>query len=158
MEAEPTKPVTPGVFLTAAYGLLDTQERKLVIGSAGHPPLLCLRADGAVEQIEHTGPALGLEPEAEFGEVELTMAEGDRLLLYTDGVVEATRATVGTADAEDAEMYGEPRLERLLVEHAGASSQEIVDRVFQAVKEFTGQASQDDDITVLALKFNPPGR
>lgn len=83
----------PGVFLTAAYCLLDTQERTLVVGSAGHPPLLWLKADGDVEPILHTGPALGLDPDATFQERELVLAEGDQLLIYTDGLLDICETT-----------------------------------------------------------------
>ncbi|MBT8147142.1 MAG: SpoIIE family protein phosphatase [Gammaproteobacteria bacterium] len=78
----------PGVFLTAAYCLLDLQERKLQIGSAGHPPILCLRANGELEQISHTGPALGLEADAVFQEHEMLLSGGDKVLLYTDGLLD----------------------------------------------------------------------
>ena len=78
----------PGVFVTAAYCLLDIKERKLLVGSAGHPPILCLRANGELEQVAQTGPALGIKANVVFEEVELTLFEGDRVLLYTDGLLD----------------------------------------------------------------------
>ncbi len=83
----------PGVFLTAAYCLLDQQERKLLIGSAGHPPILCLRATGELEQIGHTGPALGLEEGAVYSEKEISLQSGDKVLLYTDGLLDICKHT-----------------------------------------------------------------
>ena len=76
----------PGVFVTAAYCLFDMEQRTLVIASAGHPPLIRLRRDGAVDLVPHTGPALGLYADAEFGERSLSLDIGDRVLLYTDGL------------------------------------------------------------------------
>lgn len=76
----------PGVFVTAAYCLYDQNTRHLLIASAGHPPLICVRADGRIELIPHTGPALGLYAASEFGEQALDLEEGDRVLLYTDGL------------------------------------------------------------------------
>ena len=54
----------PGLFITAAYCLLDTESGLLHMASAGHPPLLLRRSDGSIERFLHTGPALGLYPEA----------------------------------------------------------------------------------------------
>jgi len=79
----------PGTFVTAACCLLDSKDRTLIVASAGHPPLLCLRADsGAVERIEHTGPALGLDAAAEYSETRHMLGAGDQVLLYTDGLLD----------------------------------------------------------------------
>lgn len=76
----------PGVFVTAAYCLFDMDKRTLIVASAGHPPLIRLSASGQVDLVTNTGPALGLYPDAEFGEKTLEIARGDRVLLYTDGL------------------------------------------------------------------------
>jgi len=76
----------PGLFLTAAYCLLDTKERTAVFASAGHPPLLLLRASGEVERIFHTGPAVGLYRDAEYTQQEVHLEIGDRVLFYSDGL------------------------------------------------------------------------
>lgn len=91
----------PGVFITAAFALLDIERRTLVVGSAGHPPLLCLRADGSVEEIEHTGPALGLEPDAVYTEHELHLGVGDQVLLYTDGLGDIAETVPTTQQIAD---------------------------------------------------------
>ena len=131
----------PGVFLTAAYCLLDTQEDKLVVGSAGHPPLLCLRANGEVEQIEHAGPALGLDPDADYKEVELTLAEGDQVLLYTDGLLDICETVPSMQTIADTlrTLENDPEvLEHLLLELSNR------------------QMRQDcDDVTMLLLKASP---
>ncbi|MEQ8860103.1 MAG: SpoIIE family protein phosphatase [Pseudomonadales bacterium] len=82
----------PGVFVTAVFCLLDMRERTLLVASAGHPPLIRLSRDGTVDLVEHTGPALGLYEDATFGEQTLTLAEGDRVLLYTDGLINAVNS------------------------------------------------------------------
>ena len=76
----------PGLFITAAYCIIDHAKGTLTIASAGHPPLILQRADGLIERMYHTGPALGLYAEASFAEQEISFNEGDRLFLYTDGV------------------------------------------------------------------------
>ncbi len=77
----------PGMFITAAYGLLDFERGEITLASAGHPPVFCRRADGSVEAIERTGPALGIDAEADFSERCVPLARGDRLLLFSDGML-----------------------------------------------------------------------
>lgn len=78
----------PGVFVTAAYCLLDTESSTLIVGSAGHTPLLLMRGDGSVEVIDRTGPALGLGHDATYEEKTLQLHEHDRLLMFTDGLLD----------------------------------------------------------------------
>ncbi len=82
----------PGLFVTLAYCLLDTETGAVMLASAGHPPLILLRADGRWETFGPTGPALGVSSDAVYTQRTATMAHGDRLLLYTDGAFEALRA------------------------------------------------------------------
>lgn len=89
----------PGVFVTAAYCLFDMERRTLIIASAGHPPQIRLRPDGGTDLVTHTGPALGLYGDAAYGEQSLTLAAGDRVLLYTDGLFNAAgEASVPTPE------------------------------------------------------------
>jgi len=96
----------PGVFVTALYCLVDMQERSLLLGSAGHPPLILLRDDHQTELMPHTGPALGLYAEAQYGEHSATLAEGDRVLLYTDGLFDAAGGTVAPTPETIADALG----------------------------------------------------
>jgi serine phosphatase RsbU (regulator of sigma subunit)/anti-anti-sigma regulatory factor len=127
----------PGVFITAIYCLLDTQERRLVIGSAGHTPLLHLRADGGMETLRHTGPALGLEEGAVYEEHELILGEGDRVLLYTDGLLDICETL--------------PSIETIAETLRGLGDDpEALEHLLQAVTQ--GQIRQDcDDVTLLLL-------
>lgn len=86
----------PGLFITAAYCLLDVAEGKLSVASAGHPPLILERGAGGTERIFHTGPALGLYPDAVFGQQEIALDAGDRLILHTDGLYDRLRGEPGT--------------------------------------------------------------
>lgn len=134
-------PPAPGVFVTAAYCLLDTQEHRLLVGSAGHPPLLILRAGGGVEEIPHTGPALGLETDADYGEREIELERGDQLLIYTDGLLdicEPQQTPVSVAKMLQALKEDAHPLESLLREVTG------------------GNIRQDcDDVTLVLLSASP---
>jgi len=76
----------PGLFLTAAYCLLDTELGEVAIASAGHPSILKISPQGEIERFGPTGPALGLDPDARFSQYRTRLARGDGLLLYSDGL------------------------------------------------------------------------
>jgi phosphoserine phosphatase RsbU/P len=78
-----------GLFVTVILALVDAAARTVTIASAGHPPGLLLRPTSAVRHLEKTGPALGLSPDATFEEHRLSLAAGDRLFFYTDGLTGA---------------------------------------------------------------------
>jgi len=102
-----------GLFLTVTYVLFDTKTGRLRAASAGHKPMLLRRANGESVLLVRTGPALGLDKEAEFTEHELDLRAGDRLMLYTDGLLDGLDSDEGegildlllpamTGDASDA--------------------------------------------------------
>ena len=135
----------PGMFITAAYCLLDVKKAEAVVASGGHPPVLCFRADGSLERLERTGPALGLYREATFDQVRLRLSKGDRLLLYTDGLVDdyGTPAAFGSIVNE-------------LLTHGDVDS---VRRLTKELDRIPGSLETDDrdDVTVLLLNaFDGP--
>jgi serine phosphatase RsbU (regulator of sigma subunit)/anti-anti-sigma regulatory factor len=131
----------PGLFVTAAYCLLDTKSRELVVASAGHPPIVLLRGTGEIEMIYHTGPALGLTESAQFAEKRIALEPGDRLLLYTDGLMDAE----GDGDSLTADQ-----MVRMLQTPANRDS-EALRALFSAAADRRGGAEQEDDITLLLL-------
>jgi sigma-B regulation protein RsbU (phosphoserine phosphatase) len=88
----------PGAFITAAYVLLDLRSGRARSASAGHPPCLLTRASGQVNELERTGPALGLVRDAHYTEHDFELSARDRLMLYTDGVLEGGPHSPGTDD------------------------------------------------------------
>ncbi len=134
-------PPAPGVFVTAAFCLLDIEERRLLIGSAGHPPLLLIRADGTVEKLAHTGPALGLDDEAEYGQLEIELREDDQVLIYTDGLLDM---------GEKASTPDEIATALQALQDHEHPLEEMVRRVTG------GQIRQDcDDVTMMLLSATP---
>jgi sigma-B regulation protein RsbU (phosphoserine phosphatase) len=75
-----------GLFVTAAYGFIDTESGKVTFASAGHPPLILRHANGKAEMLYHTGPALGLSRGATYAQSSVVFQENDQLLCYTDGL------------------------------------------------------------------------
>ncbi len=88
----------PGAFITAAYVLLDLRTGAGRLASAGHPPCIHKSPDGTSQLLRRTGPALGLETEPHFDEHQFQLNPGDRLMLYTDGVIEGGERSPSTED------------------------------------------------------------
>lgn len=78
----------PGTFITAVYALVNKRTGDVRLASAGHPPAVCRADSGESNLLERTGPALGLVADARYEERTIHLDTGDRLLLYTDGVIE----------------------------------------------------------------------
>ena len=129
-------------FVTAAYVHLDAQSRELRYSAAGHPPMLLLRAGEVLEVVEN-GLILAAFDYATYSTAAQRLQTGDRLLLYTDGIVEATNAT--------GEFFGQQALGALLRQTAGITPTETADRIISAVQQWA--ASQDDDLTVLVCDY-----
>lgn len=110
-------------------------------GSGGHSPPLVVRADGTVEEMSCRGPLLGVFPTGTFVSDHTTLAPGDALVLYTDGVTEARRGR---------EEFGEDRLRDLLASVAGRSADAVAGAVEEAVVSFQSGVARDD-IAVLVL-------
>ena len=129
-----------GQFVTAAYIFLDLENGTAVYSAAGHPPLFHYRAaDRAVHDVVENGLILGIMPFASYGSCTLSLGKGDRLLLYTDGVVEAAKA---------GEEFGELRVKSILSQ--SSSAEEICASVSAAVTAWT-QGVAGDDITIVAV-------
>ena len=136
---------TPGNrFVTAVIVLIDPQTGDCRLVNAGHNEALRVSATGQADAFNATGMALGLFPGGGYDELTLTMAPGDLLALYSDGVTEA----LNTAEEE----FGVERLTDCLARHRNDGPEAIVDAVFNELDAFVGAAPQHDDITFLVMK------
>jgi sigma-B regulation protein RsbU (phosphoserine phosphatase) len=133
-------------FLTLFYGVLDVASRSLRWNSAGHGPVLLYRcAQGEVEELSTTGIPLGILEEAFYLPAGPVFLEpGDILLIGTDGLWE-TRNLAG-------EMFGTERLSEILVAYPATASAEICRTVMNRVRDFRGDAPQEDDLTLVVVR------
>jgi len=136
----------PGLFITAAYCLLDMDSRQVVAASAGHTPMVLHRAGGGIEMIYHTGPALGLAPEARFAQKRFLFEPGDRLLLYTDGLYDAPQQ--GAALTAD-------RVADIVRDRPAGDGRELLGHLLGAAADRRGGTRREDDITMVLLKARP---
>ena len=135
------------MFVTLFAGVLDVRKGELSYCSAGHNPPYLLSAEAGVRRLDQTGGmCLGIMEESVFETSSLTLAPGDTLFLYTDGVTEAM-------DGDNNE-YSDERLEGQLKKRPGTDSRGLIEFVLDDVKKFTGDTPQSDDITMLALRYN----
>jgi sigma-B regulation protein RsbU (phosphoserine phosphatase) len=134
-----------GKFVTAFYGVLDVKNRVFTFSNAGHNPPLLLRANGAAEWLTEGGLALGILADAAYEERPVPLATGDMLVLYTDGVTEASTPT--------GEQYGVKRLEDLVRRIADRPAVEIVEAIREEVEAFTGEAHLNDDLTLVVARL-----
>jgi serine phosphatase RsbU (regulator of sigma subunit) len=130
------------MFVTCFYAILDPKNGTLSYANAGHD-LPYLWHGGDVEELRARGMPLGLMPEMSYEEKEAVLREGDRVLFYSDGLVEAHDPNY--------EMFGFPRLRVLISEHKKQRS--LVDSLLDKLYSFVGERwEQEDDITLLTLE------
>ncbi|WP_419552838.1 PP2C family protein-serine/threonine phosphatase [Candidatus Poriferisodalis sp.] len=136
------------MFVTVIMAVYDPNNGEVVYASAGHDPPVVVHADGSAQQMPATGGiALGIAPEAVFtknlAENKMTLAPGETLVLYTDGVSEAMNV--------DQEEFGTQRLLQIFNGRPPQNAKKAMTAIFDAVAEFAGEAPASDDITCLAL-------
>jgi sigma-B regulation protein RsbU (phosphoserine phosphatase) len=132
-------------FITFFIGILDPSTGELTYVNAGHNPPLVAHADGSVEKLDGTGLILGILAVATYTQETCTLAPGDALLLFSDGVSEPVRP-------DSDEEFGEDRLAQNFAKLRNEDAQSIVDAINEQVREFTGGMPLPDDITLVVAK------
>ena len=147
MNAELARDNEGQFFVTTLVGRLDLSSGRLSYSNAGHPPALRVSASGGVETLAsvESGIALGILEDATYEEGDLQLARGELLLLFTDGVTEAINGS--------GELFSDARLIDALRQTGVKPVAEIVHHIVEAVNGFAAGAPQEDDITVLALRY-----
>ena len=134
------------MFVTVFYGIYHYKTGMMDYTNAGHNPPYLLRGGRTVECLPVASNfVVGVFDDIEFESNTLTFGIGDTLLLYTDGVTEAFN--------DKREQFSESNLQDILASmHESSSAKEVVTRVLQSVKTFSGDYPQSDDITLLSLQ------
>src|SRR5713101_2411123 len=136
--------LTPvGKFISFFYAVLDSVDNRLAYCNAGHNPPLLIRADGTSTELKAAGAVLGQFPHWLYEQSELQMRSGDKLLLFTDGLVEASNA--------DEEWFGEHNLIRIARENPSSSAEELMGLLIHAASQHSGEHFQDD-ASLIVLK------
>ena len=135
------------MFVTLLYAVYDPATGEFTYASGGHDAPLVVQADGSSALLPLTGGViLGVVPDFPFGQNTVTIAPGDTVVLYTDGVTEAMNGS--------GEQFGMKRLQEIFAASAPENSREANQAVFDAVSSFAGDIDASDDITCVTLRRN----
>jgi len=136
--------LTPvGKFISFFYSVLDSVNNRLIYCNAGHNPPLLIRTDGTSTELEAAGAVLGQFPHWLYEQSELPMRSGDKLLLFTDGLVEACNP--------DNEWFGEHNLIRIARENPSSNAEELMGLLMRAASQHSCEHFQDD-VSLIVLK------
>lgn len=138
-----------GTFISLIFGIVDHDKNSFCFSRAGHNPLLYFDSKkGKLYEYQPDGIAVGMADDDIFcnyiSEQTIELQKDDLIILYTDGVVEATSKTD--------KLYGDKRLHSLIRKYNKLPSEELISKVYQDLKAFSGSVSQHDDLTMLIIK------
>ena len=132
-----------GKFVSCFYGELDVSKRTLTFTNAGHNPPFLMRRNGECVRLDDGGCVIGAFADLNYTQREIKFKQGDKLLLFTDGVTEARNAS--------GEEFGEERLEKCLRAYRGRSAAELRTIVLNEVTQFCGDSFDDDAALMIVI-------
>lgn len=137
-----------GELITASTIVMDFQAMQMTVANAGHPPVLHIRKEtGEIQNYKPKGKLMGWERQMEFQELTVPLQKGDRILLFTDGLIEAT-------DAQGRELQNEG-LNRFLQEHGSEDLDAMADGLVSFLKQrSSNQEEFEDDVTFIFLEVS----
>ncbi len=140
------KDIKTGMFVALLYAVLHAEERSVSLCSAGQTqPIYYSAEKGETVLLETEGDTfpLGILEDAEYRETQLKLAPGDKIVFYTDGIVEAMN--------EREEIFGFERLADVIGKARSMDAPSLLKEILSEVNEFAGQAAQHDDLTVIVV-------
>jgi phosphoserine phosphatase RsbU/P len=134
----------PDRFVTAFLGCIDTATKEFTFSRAANPAaLLCRARTRSCEFLSTGGTFIGMFPEVRFEQKTVSVSQGDKLVLYTDGLIECVD--------EKGEPFGKVRLEKCILDSRDSDADETTVRLLKEVRSFTAGRPQSDDITLAVL-------
>jgi sigma-B regulation protein RsbU (phosphoserine phosphatase) len=135
---------SPEKFATVFYGILEIQQHTLHYSNAGHDWPFLVGIDHSIQRLKTGGVMLGLIPQAMYEDEKIPIHVGDLLVIQSDGVSEAMNV--------NQELFGNQRLQDLILEYRDRTPQEIINIIVREVHKHAGEYIQSDDITIVILK------
>jgi serine phosphatase RsbU (regulator of sigma subunit) len=140
------KDIKSGMFVALLYAVLDAEDGSVGLCSAGQTQPLLMSAKTAevtlVETVGDTFP-LGILDDVNYEETQLQMEPGDKVIYYTDGIVEAMN--------KHEDMYGFERLQEVVKSSEAGTAEALMNDIIRSVSDFTGAAPQHDDLTIIVV-------
>lgn len=136
------------MFATAFCALVDVNTGEVTYSNCGHNPPLLLHRDGTIDQLSPTGPPLAASTCAKLKTANRRLGAGDRLILFSDGLPEATNP--------NGEFFGDKRIEQAMREHGEAAAHDLVRGIIGRMTEFEAGAPRSDDVACVSLIYRGP--
>ncbi|MCP4051046.1 MAG: serine/threonine-protein phosphatase [bacterium] len=130
--------------VTAFYGILNPHSRKFIYSKAGHPPALLVHRDNTSQELAAEGLFLGMFPDEIYEEKEITLEQGDRLFIYTDGITE-------TKNCQN-KIFGINKLRSAIINNYHKPIEELMDIIFQKTSDFSESNEITDDQTMVIIE------
>ena len=131
--------------VTAFYCTINLSEMTLTYSCAGHPAGILVKPDSSVEFLSTNGLFLGMYPDENYTENKTSISNGDRLLLFTDGISETLNEVNDT--------FGADRLKDIMLKHKNKSIKEIKEIIFQDIQAFQYTKDVKDDQTLILIEI-----
>ncbi len=135
-----------GEFATLLIGVVDPDEATFSYVNAGHYPAILVR-DNQIEQLKVSGPVLAIFDQPEFTAYSLPLRPADKIILYTDGFIDAMNF--------DQQCFGLERLMSSIQKYAHFPAQKMADHIVWDVRRFVGLATQSDDMSLVVINYCP---
>ncbi|MHC5119623.1 MAG: PP2C family protein-serine/threonine phosphatase [Planctomycetota bacterium] len=133
-----------GMYFTILYGVLDVLSGDFTFAAAGHPGPVLIRCNGQPEMIAASAYPVGVSPKPDYQDQTLKLAPGDKLILYTDGVVEALSSRDIT--------FGEGRFLKALSKTADKPIEECLDKVMKSLESWACHVNLRDDLSLVGIE------
>jgi sigma-B regulation protein RsbU (phosphoserine phosphatase) len=134
-----------GEFITLFHTTLNVKDMTITYCNCGHEPTLLIR-EGEITELEKGGLVLGVDPQAEYEIETLGLIDGDCLLFYTDGLIDAANF--------DGELWGRERLLKTAKKFTAGSAKQMVKNILRYRRRFVGLARQIDDTSIIVVKVD----
>lgn len=136
----------PTKFITLYYGMLDIQKEQITYSNAGHDQPIVISPESGITKLREGGVPLGILPDQEYENSEISIKRGEMLIIYSDGITEAMN--------KDQEEFGLERLIDKLQILKNLNALDIIDDVINDIRSFVGEIPQMDDMTMMIIKNN----
>ncbi len=132
-----------GEFITFFYAVIDAEKGTITYCNCGHEPTVLIR-DGQIIDLEKGGLVLGVDPQAEYEVETVELKDGDSLLFYTDGLIDAANF--------DGELWGKEGMLEAAKKFTSGSAEQMIKNILGYRRRFVGLARQIDDTSIIVVK------
>jgi sigma-B regulation protein RsbU (phosphoserine phosphatase) len=136
------------LYFTLVYGIMDTRTNRLRFVCAGHPGPILVRADGTTQVVDSPALPIGMLADPEYEEKEIDLRPGDRLYMYSDGLIEEVNPS--------GEMFGQERLQAAIAAQRSESLEASLDALTRGLAAWRGGDHFTDDLSIVAVEIRRP--